>query len=231
MLKVINFIAIFVAVQGFNIGGFRRFAYQINAESVDPNFEAHLPGLLARGLSERSSPELANELRKRYSTIKETKKKAARELKSINPELAIELEEIADEVAETNEKFVQVATYWDAWSRPSPDLPKQLREKAEAGKKVDPNFEANLPKMLDAGTNEDRSSPDLPSELRLLKYKQSASVKRLAAKELRSSSSNVELAVELEEIADEIDETHKHYEELAKKFDAMRRDADSKTTR
>lgn len=57
---------------------------------VDPNFEAHLPTLLKVGLGERSSPEIANELRKRYLKIGEVKRKAAKALSS-NPELAVEV--------------------------------------------------------------------------------------------------------------------------------------------
>lgn len=61
---------------------------------------------------------------------------------------------------------VQTALWWDAWSRPSPDLGSELREK-ERGTKTDPNFVDNLPRFMAAGRSEDRTTPDLPSDLRL----------------------------------------------------------------
>jgi hypothetical protein len=42
------------------------YKIQLQAASEDPNFEAHLPTLLKVGrATERSSPDLANDLRKR----------------------------------------------------------------------------------------------------------------------------------------------------------------------
>ena len=60
---------------------------------------------------------------------------------------------------------VQTALWWDAWSRPSPDLGSELRDKAR-GTQTDPNFVDNLPRFMAAGRNEDRTTPDLPSDLR-----------------------------------------------------------------
>lgn len=59
--------------------------------SVDPNFEAHLPTLLKAGTVDRPSPELANDLRKRFSQITGVKREAAKALKTVNEELAIEV--------------------------------------------------------------------------------------------------------------------------------------------
>ena len=118
-------------------------------------------------------------------------RKAAKALQSSNSELAVELEELADELEETHERFgerklnyeyqitprltvktpfesdliVQTALWWDAWARPSPDLGSELREK-ERGTKNDPNFVDNLPRFMAAGLSEDRTTPDLPSDLR-----------------------------------------------------------------
>lgn len=61
--------------------------------------------------------------------------------------------------------IVQTALWWDAWARPSPDLGSELREK-ERGTKNDPNFVDNLPRFMAAGLSEDRTTPDLPSDLR-----------------------------------------------------------------
>ena len=197
---------------------------KIASSTEDPNFLAHLPELLKRGLADREDPDLASELRSRYKVIENVKRKASVELKTINPELAAELEELADEMAETSEKFVQTALFWDAWKRPSPDLPSELRAKNDLAKKdlEDPNFAANLSKFLSAGRNEDRSSPNLPSDLRLIKYKQGVEVKRLASKELKTQ--NVALAEELDEIASEIEESHKRFEEMVQ---SMRKSRDS----
>ena len=57
---------------------------------IDPNFEAHLPTLLKKGsLADRSSPDIANELRQRYKKITEVKRKASKTIGELNPELAI----------------------------------------------------------------------------------------------------------------------------------------------
>ena len=161
----------------------------------DPNFEAHLSKLLKVGQEDRPSPELASDLRKRYKQIGATKRKAAKALTK-NPELAAELEELAAELEESSENFVNLATTWDAWNRPSPDLPRELRKQKDINA-VDPNFEAHLAAMYLKGKNDqDRSSPNLPSELRMLKYKNMAKVQQLAAKTLREGD-NKELAVEV----------------------------------
>lgn len=104
------------------------------------------------------------------------------------------MEELAQEIEETTETFINLATQWDAWNRPSPDLAKELR----ANKSVqspDPNFEAHLKDIYRKGRAEDRASPDLPSELRMMKYKNMANVQKLAAKILKEV--NPELAIGL----------------------------------
>lgn len=69
------------------------------------NFNAHLPTLLKRGLSaDRPDEDIAVQMRKRYKVIEQTKRKASGELSKINPELAAELEEIADDLRDTHEK-------------------------------------------------------------------------------------------------------------------------------
>jgi hypothetical protein len=199
-----------------------RSIVRLTAAAVDddPNFLAHLPALLKKGLdADRPSPDLAKDMRMRYKTIESTKRRASAALKTSNPELAAELEEIADELKDTQEKFVQVALEWDAWSRPDPNLPNNLRKKFEDSKKdlEDPNFAAHVAGFLKRGKESNRPSPELPSDLRMMKYKQSASVKRLAANELRKSKSseNLALAEELEDMAIEIDESHARFEVYA----------------
>ena len=76
----------------------------------------------------------------RYQQIAATKTKAASTIKSTNPELAAELEEIADEMLETKEKFIALSTQWDAWGRPDPDLAVKLRDSFNAKNTEDPNF-------------------------------------------------------------------------------------------
>lgn len=66
-----------------------------------------------------------------------------------------------------NVSTVQTALWWDAWARPSPDLGSELREK-NRGTKNDPNFVDNLPRFMAAGRSEDRTTPDLPSDLRFI---------------------------------------------------------------
>eukprot|EP01039_Chlorochromonas_danica_P009171 gene9171-10124_t len=188
-----------------------------SADDIDPNFEAHLPSLLKAGLAERPSPNLASKLRQKYADIAEAERKAAEELKNINQELSAELEEIADELDDTREKFVEAALAWDAWNRPSPDLPRQLRAEADLHdmtNQPDPNYEANLEKFLKAGSSYERPSPDLPSDLRILKLRNMAQVKRLAAKELRTKNIDSALAEELEEFADELDESTNYFSQL-----------------
>mgnify|MGYP001208657329 CR=1 FL=1 len=125
-------------------------------------------------------------------------------------------------MSETHEKFVQTALQYDAWHRPDPELPSQLRKKEEEKKRdmSDPNYEAHLPDMLKAGSAEGRPDPDLPSKLRLMKYKQSAVVKRLAADEL--AKKNPALAEELADLADEIEESHKVFEEMVETMRSAR---------
>lgn len=112
-------------------------------------------------------------------------------------------------------KFVAAALNWDAWSRPSPDLPNELRKKEEERKKdtADPNYAAHLPAMMKVGRSEDRPSPTMPSELRLMKYKQGAAVKKLASRDLEKI--NPALAEELADMALEIEESHEMFEKMA----------------
>eukprot|EP01041_Mallomonas_annulata_P003217 gene3218-6362_t len=198
---------------------------------VDPNFEAHLGKLLNAGLEDRPSPELATDLRKRYKQIGSTKRKAADTLRNTNKELAAELDELADELTETSEKFVSAAMYWDAWGRPDPELPHNLREEREAERrKVDPNYEAHLESMMAKGS-EERPDPELPSQLRMLKYKQSAAVQRLAATQLRQTTANVELAAEMDEIADEIEESSERFAKMAEMLSASKMSENSTSNR
>jgi len=198
---------------------------------MDPNFESHLSSLLKVGLQDRPSSDLARELRQKYSKMVSAKKKAAETLRSTNVELAAELEELADEISETSEKFVKAAEYFDAWGRPDPELPHKLREEEDAKKRmVDPNYEAHLGEMMKKGLQE-RSDYDLPSQLRLLKYKQSADVQRLAASEMRAVTPNCELAAELDEIADEIEESSKRFAKLAETMEASKRSEKSTSNR
>lgn len=206
----------------------RQARVSLSLQDSDPNYDLHLPSLLKKGTAaDRPDPELAAKLRKRYSQMIGTKKKAAKALGTTNVELAAELDELAAEMEETSEKFAALAETWDAWGRPDPDLPSQLREKAMP--KVDPNFEEHLPEMLKKGM-QDRPDPELPSSLRLLKYKQSASKKRLAANELKAI--NPALAEEVADIAAEIEESHERFEALALAMkERMEYEDKSKTTR
>jgi hypothetical protein len=191
--------------------GLRQTGISLSMQSSDPNFDLHLPSLLKKGTAtDRPDPELAAKLRKRYSQMIGTKKRAARALGTTNVELAAELDELAIEMEETSEKFALLAETWDAWGRPDPDLPRQLREKVMPT--IDPNFEEHLPEMLKKGM-QDRPDPQMPSAIRLLKYKQTAAKKRLAAAELKKI--NPALAEELEDIALEIEESHERFEILA----------------
>ena len=168
---------------------------------VDPNFEAHLPELLKRGTAaDRPDADIAEQLRKRYRSISSIKKEAAKVLRSTgtikNIELAQELEEIADDLNDTHEKFVALSESWDSWNRPDPDIARKLRQEAEAKKTTDPNFIAHLPQMMAKGSS-DRPSADLPSELRMLKYKQMASVKRIASQQIKNIKGSEKLSQEL----------------------------------
>ena len=198
------------------------------ADDVDPNFEAHLAGFLKRGRADRPTPDLGIELRKKYGNIEVVKRKAASILKVQNPELAAELEELADELKDTHEQFVQVALHYDAWSRPDPALPTKLREKFAPT--IDPNYEENLKKFMTRGQEDNRPEPDLPNSLRLLKYSNIAKVKRIAASELRKTN-NSELAAELDEIAQEMEESHAKFEQLAETFNAMKQYEKNKDSR
>ena len=205
-----------LAFHGKTSGFIRRSAPRFKDASIDPNFEEHLPELLKRGQAERTSPDIAAELRKRYKVIETRKREAASEIRKTtkNEELAAELEEIADELSQTSEKFVALAETYDAWSRPSPDLASDLRRQDEEKKgiKNDPTFLENLPRMMKAGMQENRPEPDLPSALRLQKYKNKAAVNRLAAKEL--SGTNKKMSDEMASIAEEIEESHNRFVEL-----------------
>lgn len=176
---------------------------------IDPNFESRLPELLKVGLStDRPDADIAKQLRARYKTISDTKSKAAKILKTENPELAAELEEIADELTETSEKFVALSQSWDAWNRPDPDLARKLRQQYDRKKENEDEREDALRDMT-KGMGE-RPDPNLPSTLRMMKYKNSAEVKRMAAKEVRAK--DPKLAEELEDMADEIEDSHKRFE-------------------
>ena len=190
-----------------------------SAWEEDPNYESRLPDLLKKGMAQdRPDADVAKLLRARYQQISQTKSKAAAVIKPQNPELAAELEEIADELMDTHEKFVTLSTTWDAWSRPDPNLPSKLR--AQYDRKVEMLDEAE-----DYGKKSvvERPDPNLPSTLRMLKYKQGAEVKRMAAKEVRTK--DPALADELEEMADEIEDSHRRFEVMVsdiKKRDAAR---------
>lgn len=176
----------------------------------DPNYESRLPELLKRGMAQdRPDADLAKLLRARYQQISTTKSKAAKIIKENNPELAAELEEIADELMDTHDKFVKLSTTWDSWNRPDPNLPSKLR--SEYDRKVEMADEAaeGYGKLLGASAD-GRPDPSLPSQLRMLKYKQGAEVKRMAAKEVRPK--DPALADELEEMADEIEDSHRRFE-------------------
>lgn len=199
-----------------------RSATALSSSNEDPNYASKLPELLKAGsAADRPDPDVAKQLRQRYSQIAATKTKAAAQVKKVNPELAAELEELADELAETQEKFIALSTTWNAWNRPDPNLAQQLRDSYNARNTQDPNFEANLAKFMAAGRSPERPDPEVPSRLRLLKYKQGAEVKRLAAKEVRRE--NPALADELEEMADEIEDSHRRFEVMVS--DMKTRDA------
>ena len=187
----------------------------------DFTYEEHLPALLNKGrAADRPDPDMARDLRARFKAIDAISARASVALKTSNKELAAELEEIAAEMKETAEKFVLAAETWNAWGRPSPDLPSELRlqQKNLKGESTDPNFLANLPGMLKKGQGP-RPDVDLPSELRLMKYKNMAGVKRLAASALKTT--NPELAAELDEIADEIEEAHWRFVEMSNSMKAQ----------
>ncbi len=231
MFCLLLIVALCITVQSFNFRAFNSRMTKFYASTdADPNFEAHLPELLKRGTAaDRPDADIAAQLRKRYRSISSVKKEAAKVLRASgstkNIELAQELEEIADDLNDTHEKFVALSESWDSWNRPDPDLARKLRQEAEAQKNKDPNFIANLPKMIAKGSAE-RPSSDLPSELRLLKYKQMASVKRIASQEIKKIKGGDKLSQELAEIADEIDESHNRFEEMAKSMTAMKNDSD-----
>ena len=69
-----------------------RGATTLCSQTEDPNYMAHLPTLLRKGLDERPDTDLARELRQKYKFVEHKKRTAAGELKEINPELAVELE-------------------------------------------------------------------------------------------------------------------------------------------
>ena len=187
----------------------------------DFTYDEHLPALLNKGrAADRPDPDMAKDLRARFKAIDAISARASVALKTSNKELAAELEEIAAEMKETAEKFVKAAETWNAWGRHSPDLPSELRQQQKnlKGESTDPNFLANLPDMLKKGQAE-RPDYELPSELRLMKYKNMAGVKRLAASALKTT--NAELAAELDEIADEIEEAHWRFVEMSNSMKAQ----------
>ena len=187
----------------------------------DFTYDEHLPALLNKGrAADRPDPDMARDLRARFKAIDVISKRASVALQTSNKELAAELQEIADEMKETAEKFVKAAETWDAWGRPSPDLASDLRlkQKQLKGESTDTNFLDNLPGMLKKGQGP-RPDVDLPSELRLMKYKNMAGVKRLAASALKTT--NAELAAELDEIADEIEEAHWRFVEMSNSMKAQ----------
>ena len=62
---------------------------------------------------------------------------------------------------------------------------------------MDPNFEEHLGDFLKRGKGE-RPDYELPSDLRMLKYKNMAEVKKIAAKELKKAGAeNIALAEEV----------------------------------
>ena len=131
------------------------------------------------------------------------------------------MEELADELMEAQEKFVALASLHNEavrGTRPPVDLPQALRTAQAAGS--DPNYATHLADFLRRGAAEDRPDYDLPSALRMVKYKNSASVKRLAADELRPK--NPKLAQTLDEIANEVEESHARFVEMAANMAAMK---------
>jgi hypothetical protein len=60
-------------------------------QSVDPNFDEHLPDMLLKGSAERPSYDLPSELRGKYQRMEGVKRKAAAVIRSKNEELAIEV--------------------------------------------------------------------------------------------------------------------------------------------
>lgn len=94
------FVALFIQVsysfqRSLQVKTFRKIVTSMvdndAADDIDPNFEAHLPSLLKAGLQERTSPQLATMLRDRFKQITVVKKEAAKALKEINEELAVEV--------------------------------------------------------------------------------------------------------------------------------------------
>ncbi|KAJ1432758.1 hypothetical protein B484DRAFT_447626 [Ochromonadaceae sp. CCMP2298] len=201
-------------------------------QETDPNFEAHLGDFLKVGSQERPASDIGSKLRQRFQEIQVVKRTAAKQLKPLNAELAAELEEIADEMKETHERFVKAAMTYDAWNRPDPELPHQLRVQAELAKsQQDPNFAEHLEGFLAAGRAEDRPSPEIASELRTMTYSKPSGVKRKAALELRKLDPNCAIAQSLEDIAQEMDEAHERFVEMAKNRTPAQSDDDSVTSR
>ena len=91
------------AFRGFSTRSVSRSAALSCAQSEDPNFMAHLPTLLRKGLDERPDKDLGSELRKKYKFVETKKRAAAKDLKEMNPELAIELEVSKNEIARGRE--------------------------------------------------------------------------------------------------------------------------------
>jgi hypothetical protein len=164
-----------------------------NPVEDDGTFAERLPMLLKRGAADsRPDPDIASSLRQRFKKMEDTKRKTAAVLKTSNPELAAELEELADELIETSENFTAAASTWDAWGRPDPELASQLRAKAELsadkGTSSEPNFVAHLPDLMKKGVADNRPAPDLPSELRLLKVGRTTHVHLLSVPMIHACS-------------------------------------------
>jgi hypothetical protein len=90
---------------------------------------------------------------------------------------------------------------------------------------ADPNYEAHVKDFMKKGQSEDRPDPDLPSSLRMMRYKYKANVKKLAAQEL--AEINPALAEELSEMAVEMEESHEQFERMVVSMKAKRDDRPS----
>lgn len=173
------------------------------------SFQEHLPELLKRGLSERPDYELPKLMRARYEKMVAAKKEASRSISGFNLELSEELSELAAEMDDTSHRFVESAENWDAWDRPDPELPNQLRAKAfpaQGSDETDPNYAEHLEEFLTKGRAE-RPDPDYPTELRRVKEK-AAAAKRAGAVELRK------VATRNEALAAELEESHERFEAM-----------------
>ena len=78
----------------------------------------------------------------------------------------------------------------------------------------DPNFEAHLPTMMEVGRDQNRPDPDIAKKLRD-RFKKMENLKRAASAALKKTATNVELAIELEELADEFAETQEKFGKIS----------------